>query len=977
MRFRILGPLEVLTPQGWRGIGAAKWRGLLSVLLLNPGRAVATDRLIAELWPEDTPAGARKLVNLYVLRLRRLLDDPHGEFLATKAAGYLLDLDPNDLDARRFESQVAAASSAWCNSQEQVARRLLTDALGLWRGPALSNVTTPSALLEARRLDESHISALLLRGEIDLTCGRHAEVVGELRNLVTTHPLNEQMWGQLIRALRGAGRGAEALHTYEEARQVIARELGTDPGRALQALHQAMLKGEDPPGIPPVIDIVKAATLPVRQLPPDVADFTGRSIEIAELVKLLSPVRHRAFVPVAVICGLPGVGKTALALHVAHRLRRRFPDAQLYVQLDGTSEHPCEPREVLGELLRTLGVQPPAIPATANERSGVLRSVLAGRKVLLVADDAATAEQVVSLLPGDANCAVIATSRTMLAAIPGAQLLRLDPLPPDDALQMLARIAGPERVAAELDASRQLIDVCACLPLAVRIAGARLTARPSWPIAQLTKLIMEARTRLSALRTTGLAARASFALSYDALPAPARRAFCLISLLGPSDFAEWPIAALLGEDDAHDETELLADRCLLTPLGVDGTGQPRYLLHDLLRHYASEKLTALADGDADAALERAVTGWAELSNHASRALRPDIYYPPLARVPNNVIITHELAHRLTDDPLAWFNAERANLIYMTERACSAGLLKLANQLIAFQSAYQFYQGRFDDHERLVHLLAGAAESTGDRDIIADTELRLAGLAAHRGNSPQAIARFRRTLEVLAEGANMPLYSCGLYWYSYCANKAGDLQIALDAARQALDLARSIGDQETELMTLRTLGESYIRVGDHAMAMSALERAVATSRALADPCYEQFMLRALAHVAIQTREWQRAIELCNQGLAQVGSEGAAINKAHFIGLLGSACSGLGRHEEAVEHLLAAMDTFAVCDDRRARARCMLSLARAHRALGHNQQAIALLTESLPVFRKLLLSSYEREVLQELQLCHAPDDVALAQ
>ncbi len=974
MRFRILGPAQALTPQGWCGIGAAKWRGLLSVLLLNPGKVVATERLIAELWPENTPAGPRKLVNLYVLRLRRLIDDPHGEILATRAPGYVLDLEQDDLDAWRFESRFAAARNAWGNSQLQVARTHLTDALGLWRGPALCDVATPSALLEARRLDESHVSALLLRGEIELACGRHAEVVGELRNLVTTHPLHEQLWGQLIRALRGAGRDAEALHAYEEARQVIARELGTDPGRELRALHRAMLEGEDLPGIPHATGIARATALPVRQLPPDTADFTGRGSQVAELVKFLSPIRGRAFVPVAVICGLPGVGKTALALHVAHRLRRKFPDAQLYVQLDGTSERPREPRDVLGELLRTLGVQPSAIPATTNERSAAFRSVVAGHKVLLVADDAATATQVVPLLPGDGNCAVIITSRAMLAAIPGAQLLRLDPLAPAEALEMLARIAGPQRVAAEPDASRQLISMCACLPLAVRIVGARLTARPSWPIAQLTKLIKDARTRLSALRTSELAANASFALSYNALPALARRAFCLVSLLGPSDFPEWPVAALLGDASAHETTELLVDRCLLTPLGVDGAGQPRYLLHDLLRHYASEKMAALARDDARAAFERAATGWAELSNHASRALRPDLYYPPLLRIPKNVIIRGELAHCLAGDPLAWFSSERANLIYMTERACSAGLLKLANQLIAFQSTYQFYQGRFDDHERLVRLLGQAAESIGDEDVIADTELRLAGLAAHRGNYPQAMAMFRRPLEALAKSDNLPLLASGLYWYSYCANKGGDLQLAQAAASRALDLARSIGDQETEIMVLRILGETYVRVGDHTMAMSALTQAIATSGKLADPFYEQFMLRASAHIAIQAREWRRAIEWCNQGLAQIGGEGTAIKKAHFIGLLGNAYHGLGQHGEAVQRLSAAIEIFDVCDDIRARARCMLSLARAHRVLGHYQKAAVLLKESLSVFRELLLPSYEREALHELELCDVVDGIA---
>jgi DNA-binding SARP family transcriptional activator/tetratricopeptide (TPR) repeat protein len=974
MRFRILGSVEVLTALGWQGIGAAKWRNLLSVLLLNPETVIATDQLIGELWPENVPSGARKLVNLYVLRLRRLIGDSRGEVLVTRAPGYLLQLEHNDLDAQRFESLVADARGEWAHGNPEGAGALLAAALDLWRGSALSDVTAPSALLGARRLEESRISALLQRVEADLACSRHAEVVGELRDLVIRHPLREQFWDQLIRALKGAGRGAEALQAYEQARQVIADELGSDPGQELQALHQAMLAGQELPSRAQIsaVDMTTAATLPVRQLPPDVADFTGRSGQLAELVRLLSPVRGRAFVPVVVICGLPGVGKTTLALHVAHRLRRKFPDAQLYVQLDGTSGHPCDPRDVLGELLRALGVQPSAIPVGTNERSGALRSVLAGRKVLLVADDAATAAQVTPLLPGDAGCAVIVTSRTMLAAIPGVHLLRLDPLAPGEALEMLGRIAGPARVAAEPAASDQLIAACACLPLAVRIVGARLAARPSWPVARLTEMITDTRTRLSALRTTGLAARASFALSYDALPAAARRAFRLISLLGPSDFAEWPIAALLGESDAHEVTELLADKCMLTALGVDGTGQPRYHLHDLLRDYASEHLAVQADVDDGAvALERAITGWVELANQASRALRPDLYYPPLEQIPCNVVVPGDLAQRLVADPLAWFSAERANLIYMTERACSAGLLELANQLIAFQSTYQFYQGRFDEHERLLHFLDETARSASNERVIADIELRLAGLAAHRGDYQSAMAMFRRSLGVLATEGDPPILACGLYWYSYCLSKAGYLQMALEAARQALALARRLGDRETELMVLRVLGETYVQVGDHETALSVLEQAVTTSRKLADPCYEQFMLRVFAHVTIETQEWRRAIELCNQGLELTNQPGSANGRAHFLGLLGNAYNGLGRHDEAIRRLSDAVDIFRAHGDTRARARCMLSLARAHRALGQYQPATVCLRESLPIFHRLLLPSYERQALEELELCQAQD------
>jgi DNA-binding SARP family transcriptional activator len=969
MRFRILGPVEVLTSQGWRTIGAAKWRGLLAILLVAPGQVVSTDQIVAELWPDEPPAGARKLVNLYVLRLRRLIDDPSGEILATRPAGYMLDLGPDDLDATRFERQLAAAHEAVGRHQAGLAGTLAGAALGLWRGPALNDVTAPSAMLEAQRLQEARISALVLRVEADLAGGRHAKVISELRDLVGRHPLHEQFWGQLIRALRGAAREAEALQAYEQARHVIAEELGSDPGRELRTLHQAMLTGRNFPGSAPSsgAEPVKVSVLPVRQLPPDVADFTGREDQVAELVRQLSPVSGQTFVPVAVICGLPGVGKTSLALHVAHRLRRQFPDGQFYVQMDGTSERPGKPGDLLGEMLRAIGVQPADIPVGANERSAALRSALAGRRVLVIADDAADASQITPLIPGDTNCAVIVTGRTILATIPGAYLLRLDPLAPGEAMEMLARIVGRDRVAAEPSASQELIAACACLPLAVRIVAARLAARRSWPVAQLTAMITDKRTRLSALTTTGLAARASFALSYEALPEPGRRAFRLISLLGPSDFAEWPIASLLNVGDAHEITELLADKCMLTPLGIDGTGEPRYHLHDLLRDYASEKLAGQAGDDGRDALERVIKSWAGLAHRASHALRPDLYYPPLARITREVSIPGDLERRVAAEPLAWFSAERANLIYMTERACSVGLLELADQLIAFQSTYQFYQGRFVDHERLIRLLAHAATNAGNARVVADTELRLAGLAAHRGDHARAMSLFRQSIADLTDDADLPLRACGLYWYAYCASKAGDLRTALNAATQALVIARCLGDSETEIMVLRVQGEACMGIGDYEAAASALEQACAISRELADQYYEQLTLRTLAHVAIQAQQWQRAMELCNRGLELIGIRESSTGRAHFLSLLGNALNGLGQPNEAIERLSDAVDIFLAHGDRRAEARCMVSLARAHRALGDYQQAALFLRQSLPIFRELLLPAYERQVIQELELC----------
>ncbi len=425
MLFRILGPLEVRTGQGWSAVGAPKWRELLAILLLGQDKVLSTDRLVDELWSGTPPTGARKLVNLYVLRLRRLIGDPEGKVLVTRTPGYLLRLGPHDTDVRVFEEGVIAGRTALRADQPERAAELLTDALALWRGPALCDVTLPLATAEARHLDESHLAARELRMDAELACGQYSDVINELRRLVDANPLRERFWGQLIRALHGAHRQAEALETYAQARHVIADELGTDPGRELQDLYHALLGGKSLAVANPAATLRTTAakiTPPICQLPPDVADFTGRSDYTTELIRLLTPTEGSTFVPIAAICGLPGVGKTSLALHAAHSMRDSFPDGQLYVQLAGASPRPRDSGETLGEMLRALGVPPLAIPETTGERTALLRSRLAGRRVLLVADDAATPAQVQALTPGTAGTAVIVTSRTWLTALAGASM---------------------------------------------------------------------------------------------------------------------------------------------------------------------------------------------------------------------------------------------------------------------------------------------------------------------------------------------------------------------------------------------------------------------------------------------------------------------------------------------------------------------------------------------------------------------------
>src|SRR5215471_17730 len=578
VRFRILGPLEVWTGQDWSGIGAPKWRALLAALLLNPGQAVSTDRLAAELWGDDPPDRATNLVSVYVLRLRRALGDPEGRALTTRAPGYQLLLGPGDLDAEYFETLAGQGREALAGGDPGRAAERLAEALELWRGGALADVP-PSALVtaEADRLEESRLSALELRIEADLGCGRHAQLVPELRRLLSDHPLREGLWALLIRALDGAGRHAEALAAYGQAREVIADELGVDPGPELQGLYQAMLTSD---AVPPAAEQPAGAAhrragpgpssrRAPAQLPADVADFTGRAAPVERLCGLVSGARQHAngAVTVAVVAGTPGVGKTTLAIHAAHRLRPDFPDGQLYVSLRGGSEHPVPPDEVLARFLRDLGVDGARVPVDPEERAGMYRTRLAERQMLIVLDDARDAAQVRPLLPGTGSCAVIVSSRHRLSDLAGSRLIDLDVLDEDEAAELFTRIIGTDRAEAEPGPVRDVLGVCAGLPLAIRIAGARLAARRAWTVRTLADRLADQRRRMDELTAGDLAMRACFQVSFDALPhrngssADPARAFRLLGVWQGPSIGLPAAAALLGQPEwpVADALEVLVD----------------------------------------------------------------------------------------------------------------------------------------------------------------------------------------------------------------------------------------------------------------------------------------------------------------------------------------------------------------------------------------------------------------------------------
>jgi DNA-binding SARP family transcriptional activator len=638
LRFGILGPLEVWDGDQRLAIEPQQ-TALLAVLLLNANSVVSVSRLVDHLWGDRPPASARHLLRGCVAGLRRALRVERGQRLVTRPPGYLLEVQPGELDRDRFE-ELAGAATAQAGPPAAQAAELLRAALACWRGPALDGLDLDVCRAEAASLEEQRLALLEERIEADLRLRRYPALVAELQALVRQHPLRERLWAQLMTALHGAHRQADALAAYQQVRRALVEQLGIEPGAALQAAQRLILTGtvdsgstvdgvelsivdSDIPGPDewpaPVLSAPetwwRTGEWPVpAQLPADVGGFTGRAAELAELSRLLAPEQVDDLdgapteLPIAAICGTAGVGKSALAVRWAHRARARFPDGQLYVNLRGFDpDLPVTAPGALAGLLTALGVPGHEIPADQDARAARFRTALAGRRMLLVLDNARSVEQVRPLLPGTPTCAVLVTSRDSLAGLVaqhGARRLPLEPLPALAATALLRRLIGP-RVDAEPAAAGMLADQCARLPLALRVAAELASSRPTVPLIDLVGMLADQRRRLDLLDAGGdplTAVRAAFSWSYRRLPVDAARMFRLLGLHPGPDLDAHAASALAGVSlgEAGRLLDLLTRASLLC-----GTRAGRFMMHDLLRAYAAWLATfEESDDDRRRALDR-------------------------------------------------------------------------------------------------------------------------------------------------------------------------------------------------------------------------------------------------------------------------------------------------------------------------------------------------------------------------------------
>ncbi|MEU4427386.1 BTAD domain-containing putative transcriptional regulator [Actinoplanes sp. NPDC024001] len=659
IHFRVLGNLEVQRNGAPVVISAAKLRIILASLLLRAGRVVPVSVLVDRLWEHEPPAEARAALQTYVARLRRLLGADAAIHMRT--GGYLIDLPARSCDLQEFDERLRAARTALDRDDRAAALEALRAATALWRGPILVDVD--SAALhreEVPQVQERYLEAAVRRFDLELELGHDQAVVEELRALAAAYPFQEGLRTHLMRALYRSGRQAEALKVYRDVAALLRTELGVDPGPELRAVHQAILLGETVDGG------AAPGSTALCQLPPAIGDFVGRVEQVAGIAGLLTSGGAPATVPIVVVSGVAGVGKSALAVHVAHRVRDRFPDGQLYVNLGGGGPAPRDVAEVLSELLYALGLRPDAQPHSVQARAATFRARVADRRILIVLDDAAGAGQVAPLLPGTAGSAVLITSRRSLDEIPAAGRHRLQPFSVAEGISLLAQILDPHRVAGERPAAEELVDLCGRLPLAVRIIGAKLQPRPTLRLRVLADRLQDEHRRLDELAVGELAVRSELAVGYRGLAGPVQLALRRMGLLSGESFAAWTLGAVLDGGDGERAVEQLMAAGLLEPAGLDPTGQLRYRPHDLVALFARE----LAGGEDEAAVRaahrRLLDTYVVLAHSVHpRVLRKDGLPPdPL---PEGITAGPVDVAGLTADPGAWLQAERGQLCTRSRR----------------------------------------------------------------------------------------------------------------------------------------------------------------------------------------------------------------------------------------------------------------------------------------------------------------------
>ncbi|MDX3078594.1 AfsR/SARP family transcriptional regulator [Streptomyces sp. MI02-7b] len=948
LQIRLLGPVKVWAADRLLDAGSPRQRAVLAVLAMEAGQPVPLESIADDVW--DGTAPAAQTVYVHISRIRRMLrkaggSDHRPPTVLRPAGGYQLDIDPEQVDVHRFQRLVDQANRPELAEGERA--QLLHDALDLWQGTPLSDLQGAWADRMRWVWHRKRLDAMIGLAQAEVRLGNAAAVVGPLTDLIAEHPLVEPLAAVLMQALHGSGRTAEALDRYALTRTLLADSLGIDPGQELQRLHEALLRGElEQPSVPPA----RPRRLVPAQLPAGVRTFTGREAELAELDRRVFDAESAPkAVVISAIGGTAGVGKTALALHWAHRVAHRFPDGQLYVDLRGYDpDLPMTAADALAQFLLALDVAQADIPIDVDARAARYRTEVVGRRMLIVIDNAASAEQIRPLLPGAPSCAVVVTSRDRLAGLvvkDGARRLDLDLLPAADAYTLLRTLIG-SRVGDDPVAAGTLATQCARLPLALRVAAELAVTRPDSTLAELVTELADQQHRLSLLQvgddpytTVG----AVFGWSLRHLSEDVADIFRLLGLHpGPVTDA-YTVAALADVDPERSRKALnqLAQVHLVHRIDAD-----RYGMHDLLRAYATSLIGANElSAHRRAAQQRLFGYYLAATTAAMNRLYPADSDGRLA-VPE----TGAAVPALDDSGAArrWLDAERCNLVAISGQTGAAGWAEHTMRLSVI--LYRYLAGGFPTDAAVLHGHAReAARRLGDLAGEAQALLGLGGADIQLSQYASAAARFERSFQLFRQVHDSIGEARALANLGAAQARLGDLIHSVRHHAQALEAFRRLGDRTGEARALISLSVAERQNGDYDLCAHHIRQALELHRQADNQSGIAFALTNLGTVETQLGELGLAAEHLRHGLDLFRKIGNQQGMAYALDRLGIVHTQSGDSDLAVQHHERALELFRQSGDRHGQALALnglgeaaLQSGNAPDALTHHKAALAVAT-----------------------------------
>jgi DNA-binding SARP family transcriptional activator len=1011
-RFGILGTIEVRRDGAPIDVGHAMQRRVLAALLVDADRAVLADTLVDQVWGGTEPANDRRKLYGYLSRLRHALAADGTAIARERGGGYRLAIEPSAVDAHRFRELSDRARKAGGDVQ---AEPLWREALTLWRGSPFAGVDTPWFNEQRHLLDGERLAAELELADVRLRLGQHHAMVSELSARAVTHPLDERVIGQLILALYRCERQAEALETYERARRRLADELGVDPGAGLRRLYERILTSDPqltalrsaappattdptattsstatmepagaakpagtmqpvattkPPGKSGTVANVgppMARQLVPRLLPADLSLFVGREDEVEEARRLLG--EERPGPATLLVTGPAGVGKTAFAIRTGHLLASRFPDGQLHADLRGFGDEPAEPFTVLGTFLRALGIPGGTVPAELTGRVHLYRTLLAGRQTLVVLDNAASAQQVSDLLPSGVRCATIITSRTTMAELCGRRL-SLDVLDPAMGLDLLREMLGRGRTDADSGAARSIVETCGGLPLAVWVAGARLAARPHWPLAKVAQALADEQRKLDELAVGHIAVRASLELTYQQMAPATQHALRMIALLPGPSFAAWALAALL--DTALPEAEAALDDLVevhLVQAGSMNANCIRYQLHDLVRLFARERTEQdVPERDRTAALTRLLGASLHLADLAANALSVDFQGISQLDLASWRLAAAD-ADQLLADPLAWFNDERQFLIHVAELALAGteGVAPAAGLATALTTLFQV-GSHFDDWERLQNRALKAALSNGDRHSAAKVHRCLGELTTILDRYPEAVDHFEQAL-LLAEGEGPTYRASATAGLAYVHRLLGQYSTAMLRFEEAIELAEAAGNVNCLVYATNGLGVIDLEQGRVEAAIARFTKCLQASRVAGYRPGEAQALRCLGQSHRALGSYPAAADAYRGAVAISEDLDDRLSATHATCWLGDVLIRQGEHREGRRLLARSLWTYREFGNLWGEAATLYALAEAQLAVGRPEPACRRAEAAVMLWRQIGSSRWLAVGLDTLAEAHA--------